>query len=92
MDGVRGLVRADTEADYAQRHRSVDGLVRDYRKRELADPSFARLTPWCEAGKLLPEQHTRQEIDLVALQRHAKFDVCPGCAEERRMAREGRPS
>lgn len=57
MDAMQGLVRTDTEADYAQRHRSADGLVRGYRRRELADPSFAYLTPWCEAGKLLPEQH-----------------------------------
>lgn len=87
-----GVVRPDTEADYAQRHRSADGLVHDYRKRELADPSFAHLTPWCEAGRLLPRQHARREVDPMPLQRHAKFEVCPGCLAERQEARNGRPS
>jgi hypothetical protein len=91
MDAMRGSARADTEADYAQRHQSTDGLVHDYRKRELADRSFAHLTAWCQAGKL-PRQHARREVDLVPLQRHAKFDVCPDCLTERRTAREGRPS
>ena len=89
---ARGTVRPDMEADYAQRHRSADGLVHDYRKRELADPGFVHLTSWCEAGKLLPQQHIRRQVDLQPLPRHSKFKVCPACFAERQMAREGRPS
>ncbi|MEV6905689.1 hypothetical protein [Amycolatopsis sp. NPDC051071] len=86
-----GLSRV-TEADYAQRYYTDDGLVHDYLKRELADPGFVHLTPWCQRGNLLPAQHLRRKVDRHPVARHSKHQLCPPCVHERHEMRQGRPS
>lgn len=82
-------VTTDTAADYAQRYHSGDALVHDYLKRELANPEFVFLTPWCQRSKLLPNQHARRKVDRQPLSRHTTHEPCPGCQRERHAAGEG---
>ncbi|MEC3976160.1 hypothetical protein [Amycolatopsis sp. H20-H5] len=80
--------RQDTGDDYTVRYYTAHGGAHEYLKRELADPSFSLLIPWCQATQLLAEHHVHSDVDNQPLSKHTRFQVCRGCRE----ARNGSPT
>ncbi len=79
---MTAAVIAMTDADYTPRY-TVDhisgGLVHDYLKRELADPSWEWLIPRCQDSRMYPDRHPRIEMRMPL----DTDPVCKACASFR---------
>ncbi len=82
----------DAGTGYTPRYCRTRGSKHLYLKRELADPSYSHLTPWCQVGKLIPETHARADVHNQPPPQDSPFQLCRGCREELAIATSGRIS
>ena len=92
VGGQARAYRPGQGADFTARYYRAQGQAHEYRKSELADPSFTRLTPLCEIFQPEPQTHDRADLDNQPLAKHSPFQVHGLCREMRCYLEQESPS